>query len=101
MRCVRSSSLISFLLVACYVYQVCGKPGDISSGLQQKYGESTHAYGVSSDGMLVEIRKSTVNNTWTIVRYDPKTGITCMISAGTDWTHAAQKHEQTNKRVPR
>lgn len=64
--------------------EVCSTHEVITSKLQERFQEQQTSVAIISDGRLLEIYTSEKGRTWTLIVTNTK-GITCAISAGTDW----------------
>ena len=62
--------------------QPCGVRADIIAQLRAKYGEQPTAFGIASNGGIVEVIRSA--DSWTIT-YTGTDGVTCLIAAGSHW----------------
>ena len=61
----------------------CGERRDVLNKLEERYDEKPAAYGVGSDGRMVEVLVGPLG-TWTILSTSP-TGITCILGSGDGW----------------
>lgn len=61
----------------------CGERREVLNQLAERYGEELTAFGVGSDGRMVEVLVGPVG-TWTIIATDP-TGISCIVGSGDGW----------------
>ena len=61
----------------------CGERRDVLNQLGEQYAEKLTAFGVGSDGRMVEVLVGPVG-TWTILSTSP-TGITCIVGSGDGW----------------
>lgn len=65
----------------------CNQREDVLKLLSEKYKESRIAFGVTHNGGLVEVLKSTKESkedTWTIIITSPQ-GVSCLVAAGEGW----------------
>ena len=72
--------------------QQCNERKNVLDLLSNKYSESRVAFGVTNNGGLVEVLKSTSNakaDTWTIIITTPQ-GVSCLIAAGEGWRPTEQ-----------
>lgn len=67
---------------------ICGDRKEIVTQLKDKYQEVQVAFGITPQGMMLEVFAS--DQTWTIVITDPN-GIACLAVAGTDWQSTGVK----------
>lgn len=65
----------------------CGDRDKIVERLDNKYGESRTARGLSHDNGMVEVYSSEETGTWTILITLPS-GQTCLVAAGDFWDEA-------------
>lgn len=65
-----------------YAATTCAARETIVAQLNEKYGETQRAIGLTSDNLMMEVYASEANGTWTITVTDPS-GRTCFLSAGT------------------
>src|SRR5689334_2888642 len=61
----------------------CGQRADLAQFLEQRYGETIRATGITGRGALIEIYASE-KGTWTMVLTLPS-GPSCVLGDGTDW----------------
>ena len=67
--------------------QQCNQRDEVLKLLSNKYSESPVAFGVTNNGGLVEVLKSTPSakdDTWTIIITTPQ-GVSCLVAAGEGW----------------
>ena len=62
----------------------CDQRDKVLRILQQKYGESPVAIGVTHNGGLVEVLTTGNGNTWSIIVTTPQ-GMSCLVAAGEGW----------------
>jgi hypothetical protein len=62
----------------------CHDAGEIAKQLSAKYKEAPVAFGLQSNGNLLQIYASNQKNTWTVVSTSP-TGTSCIVAAGKRW----------------
>lgn len=65
----------------------CNERKSVLKLLENKYKESPVAFGVTSNGGLVEVLKSgttSTSDTWTIIITTSK-GVSCLVAAGEGW----------------
>ena len=61
----------------------CGERGEVLNKLGEQYDEKLTAFGVGSDGRMVEVLVGPVG-TWTLLSTSPQ-GITCILGSGDGW----------------
>ena len=67
--------------------QQCNNRDAVLNLLSSKYKEAPVAFGVTNNGGLVEVLKSTPSakeDTWTIIITTPQ-GVSCLVAAGEGW----------------
>lgn len=62
----------------------CGMRASILEVLDQKYGETPVAVGVTEGGGLLEVISSADGVTWSILVTSPE-GVACLVAAGEGW----------------
>ena len=62
----------------------CHNATDIAKQLSSKYDESPVAFGLQSNGNLLQVYASEEKNTWTVVSTTPN-GLSCIVAAGKTW----------------
>ena len=62
----------------------CGKTAEIAKHLADKYHEVPVAFGLQSNGHLLQFYASPETETWTVVNAMPN-GTACILSTGTGW----------------
>lgn len=62
----------------------CDRRDSVLGHLAEKYREAPVAFGVTSEGRLIEVLSTTGGDTWTIIVSTPD-GTTCLIAAGEAW----------------
>lgn len=62
----------------------CHDAGEIAKQLSAKYKEAPVAFGLQSNGNLLQIYASDKKSTWTVVSTSP-TGQSCIVAAGKRW----------------
>ena len=62
----------------------CHDAGEIAKQLSAKYKEAPVAFGLQSNGNLLQIYASDKKNTWTVVSTSPA-GKSCIVAAGKRW----------------
>jgi hypothetical protein len=62
----------------------CHDAGEIARQLSSKYKEAPVAFGLQSNGNLLQIYASDQKNTWTVVSTSPA-GQSCIVAAGKRW----------------
>ncbi len=62
----------------------CDRRDSVLGHLAEKYKEAPVAFGVTSEGRLIEVLSTTGGDTWTIIVSTPD-GTTCLIAAGEAW----------------
>lgn len=70
----------------------CNKRDSVLNLLASKYSESPVAIGVTNNGGLVEVLRSTPSakeDTWTIIVTSPQ-GVSCLVAAGEGWRDVDQ-----------
>ena len=61
----------------------CDETKAMMAYLQSRYGESPIAMGIQRNS-LVQMTMG-IKGTWSIVRTDPTSGLTCIVAAGDNW----------------
>ena len=87
-----SLMLVSFLTVTSAPAQTaatglripCHDATEIAKQLSKKYEEAPIAFGLQSNGNLLQIYTSETKHTWTVVSTTP-TGKSCIVAAGKRW----------------
>jgi hypothetical protein len=67
----------------------CGERKALVDYLASEYREQKAGAGITENGAVVEMFHSAARATWTITVTDPRTGITCLVAAGSDWQDTA------------
>lgn len=94
----RPGLLLSALVLACGAYasplgaqtaptsprMPCHKATEIAKQLSQKYSEAPVAFGLQSNGNLLQVYFSQEKDTWTVVSTTPS-GMSCILAAGKRW----------------
>ena len=62
----------------------CHNATEIAKQLSNKYDEAPVAFGVQSNGNLLQIYASEDKTTWTVVSTTPA-GVSCFVAAGKSW----------------
>ena len=62
----------------------CHNATEIAKQLNSKYSESPVAFGLQSNGHLLQVYSSEEKGTWTVVSTSP-TGVSCIVAAGKSW----------------
>ncbi len=62
----------------------CHDAGEIAKQLSAKYKEAPVAFGLQSNGNLLQIYASDKKSTWTVVSTSPN-GKSCIVAAGKRW----------------
>lgn len=62
----------------------CHNAVEIAKQLSSKYDEAPVAFGVQSNGNLLQVYASHDKGTWTVVSTTP-TGVSCIVAAGKSW----------------
>jgi hypothetical protein len=62
----------------------CHNATEIAKQLSSKYEEAPVAFGLQSNGNLLQIYASENKNTWTVVSTTPS-GLSCIVAAGKSW----------------
>lgn len=62
----------------------CHNASEIAKQLNSKYDEAPVAFGVQSNGNLLQVYASKDQGTWTVVSTTP-TGVSCIVAAGKRW----------------
>lgn len=62
----------------------CHDAGEIAKQLSAKYKEAPVAFGLQSNGNLLQIYASNQKSTWTVVSTSPN-GKSCIVAAGKRW----------------
>lgn len=62
----------------------CHKASEIAKQLGSKYDEAPVAFGLQSNGNLLQVYASEDKGTWTVVSTTPA-GVSCIVAAGKSW----------------
>jgi hypothetical protein len=62
----------------------CHNAAEIAKQLSSKYEEAPVAFGLQSNGNLLQVYASEEKNTWTVVSTTPS-GLSCIVAAGKSW----------------
>ena len=62
----------------------CHNATEIAKQLNSKYDETPVAFGLQSNGHLLQIWSSEEKETWTVVSTSPA-GVSCIVAAGKKW----------------
>jgi hypothetical protein len=62
----------------------CHNAAEIAKQLGNKYEEAPVAFGLQSNGNLLQVYASEQKNTWTVVSTTPN-GMSCIVAAGKKW----------------
>jgi hypothetical protein len=62
----------------------CHNATEIAKQLSSKYDEAPVAFGLQSNGNLLQVYSSEEKDTWTVVSTTP-TGMSCIVAAGKRW----------------
>jgi hypothetical protein len=62
----------------------CHNASEIAKQLSTKYDEAPVAFGLQSNGNLLQVYSSEEKGTWTVVSTTP-TGVSCIVAAGKHW----------------
>ncbi len=62
----------------------CHNATEIAKQLSSKYDEAPVAFGLQSNGNLLQVYASEEKNTWTVVSTTPN-GLSCIVAAGKSW----------------
>ena len=62
----------------------CHKAEEIAKQLTARYSEAPVAFGLQSNGTLLQVYASQEKGTWTVVSTTP-TGLSCIVAAGKTW----------------
>ena len=62
----------------------CHNATEIAKQLSSKYEEAPVAFGLQSNGNLLQVYASTEKDTWTVVSTTPN-GLSCIVAAGKRW----------------
>lgn len=62
----------------------CDQRNNVLGHLAERYKEAPVAFGVTSQGRLIEVLSTIGGDTWTIIVSTPD-GTTCLIAAGEAW----------------
>jgi hypothetical protein len=62
----------------------CHNDAEIDKQLSGKYEEAPVAFGLQSNGNLLQVYASDVKGTWTVVSTTPN-GMSCIVAAGQKW----------------
>lgn len=69
----------------------CDTTKDMLALLASRYRERPVAMGIQQNSLVQRTMSAT--GTWTIIRTDPATGLTCIVAAGQDWTESPPKDD--------
>lgn len=64
----------------------CHDATEVAKQLSNKYAEAPVAFGLQSNGNLLQVYASTEKGTWTVVSTTPA-GLSCIVAAGRSWEH--------------
>lgn len=62
----------------------CHKASEVARQLNDKYGEVPVAFGMQSNGNLLQVYYSEADDTWTVVTTTPD-GMSCIVASGEHW----------------
>jgi hypothetical protein len=62
----------------------CHKAEEIAKQLTSRYAEAPVAFGLQSNGNLLQVYASEEKGTWTVVSTTPA-GLSCIVAAGKTW----------------
>jgi hypothetical protein len=62
----------------------CHNANEIAKQLNSRYDESPVAFGLQSNGNLLQVYASEDKSTWTVVSTTPQ-GLSCIVAAGKTW----------------
>jgi hypothetical protein len=62
----------------------CHKAEEIAKQLTARYSEAPIAFGLQSNGNLLQVYASQEKGTWTVVSTTPS-GLSCIVAAGKTW----------------
>lgn len=62
----------------------CAPATEIMKQLSSKYDEAPVAFGLQSNGNLLQVYSSNTKGTWTVVTTTPG-GLSCVVAAGRNW----------------
>src|SRR5262245_34166145 len=62
----------------------CHNATEIAKQLSSKYDEAPVAFGLQSNGNLLQVYSSEAKDTWTVVSTTPA-GMSCIVAAGKRW----------------
>jgi hypothetical protein len=62
----------------------CHDAAEIAKQLSSKYEEAPVAFGLQSNGNLLQVYSSSEKDTWTVVSTTPN-GMSCIVAAGKKW----------------
>jgi hypothetical protein len=62
----------------------CHNASEIAKQLSSRYAEAPVAFGLQSNGNLLQVYSSEEKGTWTVVSTTP-TGTSCIVAAGKRW----------------
>lgn len=71
--------------------EVCDLYSAVVAHLSDKYGETRTAYGIGTNGEVVEVFENEKKDTWTITVTAPG-GLTCLVAAGAGWRKVPPGH---------
>lgn len=63
---------------------LCNKRATVLKTLERDYGEKPVAFGITTEGALVQLVADKGRKTWTIVIHTPE-GTSCLLAAGRSW----------------
>jgi hypothetical protein len=67
----------------------CHNATEIAKQLSSRYDEAPVAFGLQSNGHLLQVYSSEEKETWTVVSTSP-TGMSCIVAAGKKWESLPQ-----------
>jgi hypothetical protein len=66
------------------MHMPCHNATEIAKQLNSRYDESPVAFGLQSNGNLLQVYASEEKGTWTVVSTTPN-GLSCIVAAGKSW----------------
>ena len=69
---------------------LCNERKTVLKTLERDYGEKPVAFGITTEGALVQLVADKSRKTWTIVIHTPE-GTSCLLAAGRSWKDRPQR----------
>lgn len=63
----------------------CNERNKVLTELADDYSEYLRTLAVDGDGFVIEVFRSEEKDTWTIIRTDPNTNLSCLMNSGHGW----------------